>query len=66
MFKIKLDEPGAASRYKARLVARGFLQRYEVNYKETFASQRTAQTIAVTLVHQLGQLDVTNAFCMAL
>ncbi len=37
VFKIKQGANGEVKRYKARLVARGFTQTYEVVYNETFA-----------------------------
>jgi len=33
---VKLNNDGSVSTYKARLVARGFLQRYGVDYNEVF------------------------------
>jgi hypothetical protein len=37
VFKIKQGANGEVEHYKARLVARGFIQTYEVDYNETFA-----------------------------
>jgi hypothetical protein len=38
VFKEKIDANGNLEKYKAWLVARGFTQRYEVDYEEIFAS----------------------------
>lgn len=37
VFSLKIDEHGNPIRYKARLVARGFSQKYLIDYNETFA-----------------------------
>jgi hypothetical protein len=68
VFTHKLCADGTLDRYKARWVLRGFTQRPEVNYDETFspvvkpATVRTVLTIAVSHDWPIQQLDVTNAF----
>ena len=53
VYKIKTCSDGFVERYKARLVARGFTQEYDIDYEETFASVarmtsvRTLLTIAI-------------------
>ena len=37
VYKIKTRSDGTVYCYKARLVARGFTQEYEIDYEETFA-----------------------------
>jgi hypothetical protein len=37
VFKLKRDEAGAIVKHKARLVARGFVQREGINFDDTFA-----------------------------
>ena len=37
VYKIKTQSDDTVDRYKARLVARGFTQEYEIDYEETFA-----------------------------
>ena len=37
VYKIKTSSDGTVDLYKARLVAMGFTQEYEIDYEETFA-----------------------------
>ena len=37
VYKIKCKSDGSVERYKARLVVRGFTQKYGVDFEETFA-----------------------------
>ncbi|KFD59182.1 hypothetical protein M514_28639, partial [Trichuris suis] len=46
-FKAKLDSQGRVHTYKARLVARGFSQKYSEDYDETFAPVVKHDTIRV-------------------
>ncbi|KAB2625777.1 hypothetical protein D8674_017437 [Pyrus ussuriensis x Pyrus communis] len=61
-------ESVALFRHKARLVARGFTQTFEVDYKETFApvakmnSVRVLLSVAVNKGWSMYQMDVKNAF----
>jgi hypothetical protein len=68
VFKVKRKADGTIDKYKARLVARGFKQKFGVDYLETFAPVFKYSTlrlvIAITklLGWPLEQLDVVTAF----
>lgn len=67
IFKIK-KEPGGKVRYKARLVARGFTQRYGLDFNETFSpvirhsTLRLLFAFAVENDLAIDQMDVVTAF----
>lgn len=56
VFKMKTDENGNVSRYKARLVAQGFTQKFGVDYDEVFAPVVRSTTFR-TLLSVVGQRD---------
>lgn len=68
MFKAKRDETGNVNTYKARLVARGFVQQEGKDYDETFAPVVRHETVHVLFVVaaaaelHVRQLDVTTAY----
>jgi hypothetical protein len=68
VFKIKRKADGTIDKYKARLVARGFKQKFGIDYLETFApvfkysTLRLVIAIAKLLGWSLEQLDVVTAF----
>lgn len=68
VFTHKLRPDGSLDRYKARWVIRGFAQRAEIDFGETFthvikpATIRTVLTIAASCQWPTRQLDVSNAF----
>jgi hypothetical protein len=68
VYKIKRKSNGSIDRYKARLVAMGFKQRYDIDYEDTFSHVVKAATIRIVLsivVSQgwvLWQLDMQNVF----
>ncbi|MCO5567348.1 hypothetical protein L7F22_021038 [Adiantum nelumboides] len=68
VYKIKHNSDGSVSRYKARLVARGYAQTYGIDYEETFthnakmATVRAVIAVATTKAWILHQMEVKNAF----
>jgi len=68
VYKIKRRSDGKIDRYKAHLVAKGFKQRYCIDYEDTFspvvkaATIRLVLSLAVSRNWCLRQLDVQNAF----
>lgn len=68
VFRIKKDEYGNVSRYKPRLVAKGYLQKHGIDYEETFApvAKLTTMRIILAVGVQRGyffhQMDVKTAF----
>jgi transposase InsO family protein len=71
VFKIKTDEHGAVTVFKARLTPKGFMQKEGVNVYETFAatgkykSMRIGLSIAAACDYELDQMDVPVAFQQA-
>jgi hypothetical protein len=68
VYKIKTKSDGTVERYKARLVVKGYVQEYVIDYKETFAPvariTSVCSLLAIPTVHQwhLFQIDVKNVF----
>jgi hypothetical protein len=68
VYKIKRKQDGSLDRYKACLVAKGFRQRYGIDYEDTFSPVVKAATIRIVLSivvsrgWPLRQLDVQNTF----
>jgi hypothetical protein len=68
VYKVKRKVDGSLDRYKARLVVKGFKQRYDIDYKDTFspaiksATIKTILSIAISRGWSIRQLDIQNAF----
>ena len=68
VFKVKTGEDGSVQRYKARLVAQGFKQKYGADFDKTFCPvvQQESLHLLMALSVQHGlvlhQVDLTKAF----
>ena len=68
VFKIKHGSDGRVECFKGCLVAKGYVQRYGIDYDETFSpvvrfsSIRTLLALAVQSNMQIHQMDVVTAF----
>ena len=71
VYKIKTDENGIVSKYKARITPKGFKQKHGVDYFDVFANtgkykkMRVLLSIAARLDLEVHQLDVPQAFIQA-
>ena len=68
VYRVKTGADGSVERYKARLVAQGYTQKFGTGYDETFSpvvrmeSLRALLALSVQFGLQLHQVDVTTAF----
>lgn len=68
LFKVKRNADNSINRFKARLCAKGFTQRYGIDYVETFApvvkmsTLRCAFAVAAERELEIKQIDIETAF----
>jgi hypothetical protein len=68
VYKVKRDERGAIVKHKARLVARGFVQREGIDFEEVFAPMARMESVRLLLALTVAKdwcvnhLDVKSAF----
>ena len=68
IFRVKRDVDGNISKWKGRLVARGFTQERGIDYQETFSPVVRFTNVRLLLIYGLQnqmlihQMDVTTAF----
>ncbi|KAJ0590261.1 putative RNA-directed DNA polymerase [Helianthus annuus] len=68
IYKTKYDEKGNVDKYKARLVVKGYRQKYGIDYQEVFAPVIRFETVRIVLAlaahygWYLHQMDVKTAF----
>lgn len=68
VYKVKRDENGGIIKYKARLIAKGYVQRLGVDFEEVFApvapleSVRLLLTITAHYGWGVHHMDVKSAF----
>jgi hypothetical protein len=68
VYKVKHNVDGFVSRYKARLVTKGYAQTYGINYEKTYSPVAKMTTIRVIIAMatikgwSLHQMDVKNVF----
>jgi hypothetical protein len=68
VYKVKHNVDGFVSRYKARLIAKGYAQTYGIDYEETYSPVAKMTTIRAIIAMagakgwSLHQMDVKNVF----
>jgi hypothetical protein len=59
VYKVKRKADGTIDRYKTRLVAKGFKERYDIDYEDTFSPVVKMVTIRIIL-----SIAVSNNWCL--
>jgi len=68
VYKLKKDERGTVTKYKARLMARGFVQQEGINFDDAFAPVARMESVQVLLAlaaqegWRVHHMDVKSAF----
>jgi len=68
VYKVKHNANGSVSRYKTKLVAKGYAQTYGIDYEETYSPVAKMTTVKAIIVMaaakgwSLHQMDVKNVF----
>lgn len=62
VYKVKHNSDGSISRYKAKVVAKGYAQQYGIDYEETFSPIAKMSTVRCMIALAASKMDVTNAF----
>ena len=68
VYKLKINDDGSVSKFKCRLVCKGYSQEYGVDYNETFApcvqrsTLRMMLALATTLGIEVHEHDIETAF----
>lgn len=68
VYKVKRNANGTVKKFKARLVARGFLQKYGLTYHDSFAPVAKVVTVKIMLTYvvlnkwNVYQMDINNTF----
>lgn len=68
VFKIKRNSDGSINKHKATLVAKGYVQRYSIDFEEVFAPVARIETVrfiialAASYGWEVHHLDVKTAF----
>jgi hypothetical protein len=71
VFKIKILPNGQIDKYKARLYTRGFIQRYGVDYFDTFAPVIRIESLRILLAYtvvedlEIYQIYVISAYLLS-
>ena len=61
IYKTKRNAKGEVEKYKARLIAKGYKQQYEIDYEEVFVSIARLETVRLLLSSSSNEMeDFTN------